>query len=71
MTATERTYRIRRTIRHYNEKQLHRLHFRIWEHIEKWYGTGAWDWPTLYVVYPQLACVLKAVDAELKARRQI
>jgi hypothetical protein len=68
MKSKMQTYLIRRTLKGWDDKQINRLHMRIWRHIEKWYGTRAWDWPTLYAVYPQLACMIKAIHQELAER---
>ncbi len=66
MKSKTRTYLIRRKLQSMGltDAQLERTNRRIWSHIRKWYGSGQWDWPTLYAVYPQLACTLKAIADE-------
>lgn len=65
-----RIWLARKQIQKYTDRELVRLMRRIWDHIEVWYGTGLWDWPTLYHCYPQLACTIRAIQDEMRARNE-
>lgn len=51
------------------DHQLHRLHCRIWDYIH-WRNasTGAWDYPTLWAVFPGFALLDEEIRKEKKRR---
>lgn len=51
-----------------SDSQLHRFHCRIWQWIERRYGPGSWDYPTLYATFPHCAMANKVIVGEKAAR---
>jgi len=51
----------------FSPAQLMRIYGRVFPD-DSGYPYG-WDWPTLRVVYPEKAAILKQIQAEIKKRR--
>ena len=62
--------RAKSRIEHLPDSQLERLYRRMWDWIEKRYGTGAWDYPTLYATWPCLATHVLAINQIMKERKE-
>ena len=57
-------------IKHLPTGQLDRLYRRIWKWIKKESGPGAWDFPTMYGIWPCLACHLMAINELMVERKE-